>query len=140
MAVAVRSHVYEKIMKMIKTWEEDEEKFKMIGEMIATSIEEQFPKFQAEIFDVQRKMSSSTRINSEGVLEEEEEATLIPGFLRRRLEGMSFGKRTVVVVTLAPVMLVGMAVNLPVFGFKALKRLVVILHGVTGIQILRCIS
>ena len=109
-------------MKLIKEWEEDMGEFKKIGDKIAGALEGHFPKFEAKIFNAEEYMSGSSRSPKGPVVHEEEELQLVPNYLKNKFVGLNFGMRVAVGIGLAPVFVVGIAVRLPVFGIKTLKR------------------
>lgn len=121
-AVGVRAHVYDELMKLIKEWEEDMEQFKKIGDEIAHALESHFPKFEAQIYNAEEHMSQTKRDPNAQAGQEEDELHLVPNHIKEKFVGLNFGMRLAVGIGLAPVLFVGMAVRLPVFGFKTLKR------------------
>ena len=109
-------------MKLIKEWEEDMGEFKKIGNEIAQALEGHFPKFEAQIYNAEEYISGTSREETGQVSHEEEELQLVPNYIKDKFVGLNFGMRLAVGIGLAPVFFVGMAVRLPVFGFKTLKR------------------
>ena len=121
----MRAHVYDELMKLIKEWEEDMGEFKKIGDEIALALEGHFPKFEAQIYNAEEYMSGINREETgQGQVSygEEEELHLVPNYIKNKFVGLNFGMRLAVGIGLAPVFFVGMAVRLPVFGIKTLKR------------------
>ena len=111
-------------MKLIKEWEEDMGEFKKIGDKITEALEGHFPKFEAQIFNAEECMSGSGRRTIGPAAHEEEELQLVPNYLKNRFVGLNLGMRLAVGIGLAPVFVVGIAVRLPVFGFKTLRRFI----------------
>ena len=96
--------------------------FKKIGDEIALALEGHFPKFEAQIYNAEEYMSGIIREDRGPVSHEEEELHLVPNYIKDKFVGLNFGMKVAVGIGLAPVFFVGMAVRLPVFGIKALKK------------------
>ena len=104
-------------MILIKGWEEKRGEFKKIGDRISKSLEEEFPKFTAEIFKAQKNLTNVPFEN-----QPPEDDSLVPDLVRKQFEGLTFGMKIAVGIGLAPVLFLGMAVRLPLFGLKSLKK------------------
>lgn len=119
-AVEVRHKVYGSMRTLIKEWESKETQFGNIAKHIEESIGKEFPAFDKEIYQAEKLMSQPQKTQSLATYDDE--IDLVPEFIQNKFGSLSLGTKVALGIGLAPALLVGMIVRLPVFGVQAFEK------------------
>lgn len=123
-AIVIRSRVYDGISKHIRLWEEEEKQLKQIGEQLIERFNKKFPKFDAQLSQVENLFRNTWRAADNDTYSQMEKTPLVPNVITDRFNNLNLGLKVILTVALSPVVLVGVIVRLPIWGLKQLRNIV----------------
>lgn len=126
-SVVIRSRVYDKISKHIKTWEEQQKQLEDIGRNLIQKFHDKFPDFEAKLFRVEklfRNSWSNESLNRDTESALEDSIPLVPNVISDHFNNLNLGLKVILSVALSPVFLIGVIVRLPYWGIKQLGSLI----------------
>ncbi|XP_069127626.1 uncharacterized protein [Argopecten irradians] len=116
--VCTRSELYTQITTHIQKWEKTTGLLDKASKQIGKEFREKFPTFGAQISNTEKKFQDG---GNRTVVAQEDEP-FIPLSVARRFETLDMGLKVLVGVGMAPVLLLGVILRLPVYAFVELKR------------------
>ncbi|XP_060077083.1 uncharacterized protein LOC132556663 [Ylistrum balloti] len=116
--ICTRAELYTQITSQIQKWERKNGLLDKASKEIGEEFRENFPNFGAQISKTEKKFQDRGNWT---VLEKEDEP-FIPLSVARRFETLDMGFKVLVGVGMAPVLLLGAILRLPVYTFVELKR------------------
>lgn len=123
-AIVIRSRVYDGISKHIRLWEEQEKQLKQIGEQLIESFNEKFPKFNAQLSQVENLFRKNWRAANNDTDSQMEKTPLVPDVITDNFNNLNLGLKVILTVALSPVVLVGVIIRLPFWGLKQLRNMI----------------
>ncbi|XP_033737338.1 uncharacterized protein LOC117325318 [Pecten maximus] len=116
--VCTRAELYTQITGQIQKWEKKNGSLDTASKEIGQEFRDKFPNFGAQISQTEKKFQDG---GTRTLLAQEDEP-FVPLSVARRFETLDMGFKVLVGVGMAPVLLLGAILRLPVFAFVELKR------------------
>lgn len=131
-AIEVRHRVYQNLRELIQKWEKDENYLQKIAQIIEQDLRNNFPTFEAELCATEANMvgrgnqtyQRDYSVQDDVDYDDDNGEQFIPNILRKQMKHLNTGAKVALGVGLAPVILVGMIIRLPLFTYQILDRMV----------------